>query len=97
MHWLRNTEIGTISQVLDTIGSFLVLPALALLVTADVILRYGFNAPLSWGLEASSHLLLLFFLLGLVQSFRVGDHTSTSWRGWRPRCRWDGFSVECFR
>ncbi len=47
-----------------------------LLVTADVVLRYVFNAPLSWGLEVSSHLLLLFFLLGLAQSFRAGDHIS---------------------
>ncbi len=66
--------IGTISHALDTFGSLVVLPLLALLVTADVVLRYVFNTPLSWGLEVSSHLLLLFFLLGLVQSFRAGDH-----------------------
>ena len=58
--------IGTISHALDTFGSLVVLPLLSLLVTADVVLRYVFNTPLSWGLEVSSHLLLLFFLLGLV-------------------------------
>jgi len=68
--------VGAISHVLDRFGSLVVLPLLTLLVTADVVLRYAFHAPLSWGLEVSSHLLLLFFLLGLAQSFRVGDHIS---------------------
>ncbi|MDP2409700.1 MAG: TRAP transporter small permease [Pseudolabrys sp.] len=68
--------VGTIAHVLDTFGSLVVLPLLTLLVTADVVLRYVFLKPLSWGLEVSSHLLLVFFLLGLAQSFRAGDHIS---------------------
>lgn len=69
--WLTN-----ISRLMNGIGSYVVLPLLTLLITADVVLRYVFNAPLSWGLEASRHLLLVFFLFGLVESFRVGEHVS---------------------
>jgi len=66
--------LSVLSRLLNGIGSYVVLPLLTLLITADVILRYVFNAPLSWGLEASQHILLLFFLLGLLESFRVGEH-----------------------
>jgi TRAP-type C4-dicarboxylate transport system permease small subunit len=68
--------LGIISRLMTGFGSYVVLPILTLLVTADVILRYVFNAPLSWGLEASRHLLLIFFLFGLLESFRVGEHVS---------------------
>jgi TRAP-type C4-dicarboxylate transport system permease small subunit len=63
-----------LSRVLNGIGSYVVLPLLTLLITTDVVLRYVFNAPLWWGLEASRHILLLFFLFGLLESFRVGEH-----------------------
>lgn len=65
-----------LSRVLNGIGSYVVLPALTVLITADVVLRYVFNSPLSWGLEASRYILLLFFLFGLLESFRVGEHVS---------------------
>jgi C4-dicarboxylate transporter DctQ subunit len=68
--------LSAISRLLNGIGSYVVLPALTLLVTTDVILRYVFNSPLSWGLELSRHILLLFFLFGLLESFRVGEHVS---------------------
>ena len=68
--------LTAISKLLNMFGSYVALPALTLLVTVDVVLRYGFNAPLSWGLEASRHILLVFFLLGLLESFRVGEHVS---------------------
>ncbi len=66
--------LSTLSRVLNGVGSYVVLPLLTLLITVDVVLRYVFNAPLSWGLEASQHILLLFFLFGLLESFRVGEH-----------------------
>jgi TRAP-type C4-dicarboxylate transport system permease small subunit len=68
--------LSTLSRLMTGFGSYVVLPVLTLLVSADVILRYVFNAPLSWGLEASRHLLLIFFLFGLLESFRVGEHVS---------------------
>jgi TRAP-type C4-dicarboxylate transport system permease small subunit len=68
--------LSVLSRVLNGVGSYVVLPLLTLLITVDVVLRYVFNAPLSWGLEASRHILLLFFLFGLLESFRVGEHVS---------------------
>lgn len=68
--------LNILSRLLNGIGSYVVLPLLTLLITADVVLRYVFNSPLSWGLEASRHILLLFFLFGLLESFRVGEHVS---------------------
>ncbi len=64
------------SRVLNGAASYVALPALTALITTDVILRYVFNSPLSWGLEASRHILLVFFLLGLLELFRVGEHVS---------------------
>lgn len=72
-HWLR-----LLSQSLNKTGALLVLPALTLLVTVDVVLRYGFNAPLPWALEAAQHLLVLFFIFGLIESFRTGAHVRMS-------------------
>lgn len=68
--------LSIVSRLMNGFGSYVVLPLLTLLITVDVVLRYVFNAPLSWGLEASRHLLLVFFLFGLVESFRVGEHVS---------------------
>ncbi|HTV69964.1 MAG TPA: TRAP transporter small permease [Rhizobiaceae bacterium] len=57
---------------------YIVLPALALLVTADVILRYVLNLPLQWGNDVKELLLLLVVVAGLPgvshddQHIRVG-------------------------
>ncbi len=66
--------LSILSRALNGIGSYAVLPLLTLLITVDVVLRYVFNAPLSWGLEASRHILLVFFLFGLLELFRAGEH-----------------------
>lgn len=68
-HW-----IGRISEILNKIGALVILPAMASMMTADVVLRYAFNAPLSWGLEASQHMLLLVILFGMVEGYRSGAH-----------------------
>lgn len=63
-----------ISRALTMFGSYVVLPVLACLITADVIMRYVFNNPIWWSLEASKYLLLLFFMCGLADSLRQGVH-----------------------
>ena len=68
------TALRWMSQVMNRTGALVILPVLTLLVTVDVVLRYAFNAPLAWALEAAQHLLLLYFLCGLVESFRNGAH-----------------------
>jgi len=47
---------------------------LTILITIDVTLRYVFNAPITGGLEASSILLLLVFLLGVPECTRLDGH-----------------------
>lgn len=66
--------LRALAKGLNRIGAYVILPALVLLVTLDVVLRYWFNMPLHGALEASQHLLLLFFVFGLLESFRSGAH-----------------------
>lgn len=69
-----DTFMTLISAMLNKVGAYLVLPAMTAMMTLDVFLRYVFNAPLSWGLEASQHLLLILFALGMLEAFRSGAH-----------------------
>ncbi len=66
--------LRTVARLLNGLGALIVLPVLVCLVTLDVVMRYVFNAPLNGGLEASSYLLLAFFVCGLLESLRVGAH-----------------------
>lgn len=58
--------------------TYLVLPALALLVAVDVVFRYALNLPLRWGTDVKELLLLLVVVAGLPgvslanQHIRVG-------------------------
>ncbi|TKT82999.1 TRAP transporter small permease [Aquamicrobium sp. LC103] len=59
-------------------AAYLVLPGLAILVTADVVLRYVLNLPLRWGNDVKELLLLLVVVAALPgvsmddQHIRVG-------------------------
>lgn len=62
------------SRTLESIGGLVFIPALAALITLDVVLRYGFNAPLAWALEANEHMLIIVFMFGLPQCTRTNGH-----------------------
>ena len=47
---------------------------MALIVTMDVILRYGFNAPTKWAGELSALLLVVAVFLGLAHTLRENAH-----------------------
>ncbi|WP_088626399.1 TRAP transporter small permease [Oceanicola sp. 22II-s10i] len=66
--------ISDVSTAPSVLGAYVAMPLIAILVTTDVVLRYVFNAPLWWALEASEYLLLLFFMSGLAWSLRLGVH-----------------------
>jgi TRAP-type transport system small permease protein len=53
---------------------FILLPALALLVVGDVVLRYGFNMPLRWGADVKELMLLLVVTAGLPATSLAGQH-----------------------
>ena len=67
-------HLGRLSRALNMIGGWICLPILTILITLDVTLRYVFNAPITGGLEASSILLLLVFLLGVPECTRTDGH-----------------------
>lgn len=54
--------------------AYVLLPALTLLVTADVSLRYVFNAPLAWGTDVKELLLLLVMTAGLAGTSWADEH-----------------------
>lgn len=54
--------------------AYVLLPALVLLVTADVSLRYLFNAPLAWGTDVKKLLLLLVMTAGLAGTSLADEH-----------------------
>jgi len=59
---------------LHWLGAFVALPLLVVLIGLDVVLRYVFGAPLGWGQEVDSLLLLFVFVLGLPQCAVAGSH-----------------------
>lgn len=65
------TIMRTISRTLDHIGGLIVLPFLTIVMTADVIMRYVFNAPFIWGLELDVHLLVIVFMFGILECTRT--------------------------
>ena len=48
-----------VSYELFRVGIYVTMPALVVLVTVDVALRYGFSAPLEWGRDVNGLLLLM--------------------------------------
>lgn len=63
-----------LARAFHAVGTLAVMPALVLLVTVDVVLRYVFSAPLAWGNEVGSLLLLLVFLASLPWCTHTGQH-----------------------
>ena len=56
------------------LGIYVTMPALVVLVTLDVILRYVFNAPLQWGRDANGLLLLMTIFCALPHAWDRAHH-----------------------
>jgi len=56
-------------------SSFLVLPLLAV-ISYEVVMRYGFNAPTTWGFEATTFLYGVHFVLGLGYTHKNNGHVA---------------------
>jgi len=63
-----------ISKVLFRVAVDFALPALMLVVTLDVVLRYVFNAPLAWGRDVNGVLLLMATFSALPHAWDRGYH-----------------------
>lgn len=55
-------------------GTLVALPLMAIIITADVILRYFFNSPLAWGEEVIGLLLFLVLMLSMTFAWDVNKH-----------------------
>ena len=63
-----------ISKALYRVAVDAALPALMLIVTLDVVLRYVFNAPLPWGRDVNGLLLLITIFSALPHAWDRGYH-----------------------
>ena len=74
--------------VLFAIGVRGALPALLLLVTLEVVLRYGFNSPLQWSRDVNGLLLLITLFSTLPHAWDRGYHIRMEIVHRRLRGRW---------
>lgn len=72
--------LGKISNGIDTfnikqgeISSLLVLPLLGVVIY-EVIMRYAFNAPTTWGFEMTTFIYGVHYMLGLAYTDVLGGH-----------------------
>ena len=63
-----------VSYELFRLAIYATLPALVVLVTADVVLRYAFNAPLEWARDVNGLLLLMTIFSALPHAWDRGYH-----------------------
>ncbi len=73
---------------LYNIGVYGALPALVLLVTLDVVLRYAFNAPLQWGRDVNGLLLLITLFSAMPHAWDQGYHIRMEIIHGRLSSRW---------
>ena len=86
--WLDRTSARA-SEALYALGVYGALPALLVLVTIDVVLRYVFNAPLQWSRDANGLLLLIALFSSLPAAWDRGHHIRMEifYLRWPPRLR----------
>ena len=63
-----------VSYELFRLGLYVTMPALVVLVTLDVALRYVFNAPLQWGRDVNGLLLLMTIFCALPHAWDRSHH-----------------------
>jgi TRAP-type C4-dicarboxylate transport system permease small subunit len=55
-------------------GTLVILPLMVVIITADVVMRYFFNAPLAWGEEINGLLLFLALMLSMTYAWDMNKH-----------------------
>lgn len=91
--------IARVSRSAHQFGIYVAIPAMIGLIGIDVFLRYGLRAPLPWGNEVGSLLLLIVFLASLPHCTQLGEHIRMDlfYGRYSPRAkRWaDAVSALC--
>ena len=65
---------GYLSAATNGFGTIVVLPAMTLIVSVDVFLRYVLNAPFVWGQEVTGLMLLMFVFLCQPRCWETRHH-----------------------
>lgn len=66
--------VDNINRLSGTFGLVIVVPFLALVITADVFMRYFLNRPFSWGNEVTGLMMLVVFFMSLGYSWTKNVH-----------------------
>jgi len=67
--------INTLNEKVGYYSSLLILPLVAVVIY-EVVLRYVFSAPTSWGFEMTTFIYGIHFMLGLADALRSNTHVS---------------------
>jgi TRAP-type C4-dicarboxylate transport system permease small subunit len=70
---LKAVFIG-FSRSCHDFGTLLVLPVMVLIITANVVMRYFFNAPIPWGEEINGLLLFMTLFLSMTYTWDQKKH-----------------------
>lgn len=76
------------------LGTVIILPLMAVLITINVVARYAFNAPLAWGEELNGLLLFLVLFLSMTYTWDQKRHIRMEIvyvhlkGGWRTLAEW---------
>lgn len=81
-----------VSLWLYRFGVYGALPALLVLVTLEVVLRYAFNAPLEWGRDVNGLLLLVTLFSALPHAWDQGYYVRVQVIQERMSPRWRSFA-----
>jgi TRAP-type C4-dicarboxylate transport system permease small subunit len=65
---------ATVSKRLFELGTYVIMPALVVLVTTDVALRYIFNAPLQWARDVNGILLIIALMCAMPHAWDRSYH-----------------------
>ncbi len=66
--------IDWITDSLHRFSSLICIPAMTVVITVDVVMRYVFNAPFAWAIEFNSACLLLVLFGSLPYTTKVNGH-----------------------
>lgn len=84
--------LGRFSRACHDVGTLVALPAMALIITANVVMRYFFNAPLAWGEEINGLLLFLVLFLSMTYTWDQKRHIRMELVYVHLRGRWRALS-----
>lgn len=73
-HYQAKTPLGRFVNELEETAIAVLLAGMTLITFANVVLRYGFNTGLIWGLEATTFLFAWLVLFGISYAVKVTAH-----------------------